>query len=176
MEIAMNLEEKKKTPIVGILMGSDSDYEVMKEASKVLERFGISHEMRVISAHRSPEVAMEYGKSASARGISVIIAGAGLAAHLAGAIAANTILPVIGVPLAASSLGGYESLLSTVMMPAGVPVAAVAIGKAGAINAALLAVQILALSDEGLRAKLEDYRKSLLEKVIEKDKGIGAKS
>ena len=167
---------KHKNPKVGILMGSDSDFDVMKEVSTILEQFDITYEMRVLSAHRSPDIVSEYSKSASSRGISLIIAGAGLAAHLAGTIAANTILPVIGIPLNASSLGGFESLLSTVMMPAGIPVATVAIGKTGAFNAGLLAVQILALADDTLKKKLEDYRKSLLDKVLEKDRKIQKRS
>ncbi|MBU1626182.1 5-(carboxyamino)imidazole ribonucleotide mutase, partial [bacterium] len=159
-----------------IVIGSESDLDIMKETEKILDQFGISYEMRIISAHRTPEIAAEYSKSASSRGISVIVAGAGLAAHLAGAIAANTILPVIGVPLNASSLGGYESLLSTVMMPPGVPVAAVAIGKPGATNAGILAAQILALSDDILKSKIEEYKITLKDKVIEKDTQLKNKS
>jgi len=166
------IDHKQDNPKIGIIMGSDSDLETMRETSKILDKFDISYEMRIISAHRSPQLAAEYSSTASSRGLKVIIAGAGLAAHLAGALAAHTILPVIGIPLNASSLGGYESLLSTVMMPAGIPVATVAIGKAGATNAGILAVQILALSDDSISNKLVNYKKSLFEKVIEKDKKV----
>jgi phosphoribosylaminoimidazole carboxylase PurE protein len=168
LQVKKDIKISKK-PKVGIIMGSDSDLEMMKNTSKTLDDFEIPYELRVISAHRCPDVASEYAKTASLRGIMVIIAGAGLAAHLAGVLASHTTLPVIGIPLNASSLGGFESLLSTVMMPPGVPVATVAIGKAGATNAAILAVQILALSDKNLKIKLENYKDTIRDKVIEKD-------
>ena len=141
-----------KKPVVSIVMGSDSDLEIMREAAKALEEFGIAYEIDVTSAHRSPRRTSEYAHGAAARGIKVIIAGAGGAAHLAGVIAAESTLPVIGVPVPSSSLQGLDSLLATVQMPAGIPVATVAIGKAGAANAGILAAQMLALSDAGLQA------------------------
>ncbi len=148
-------------PRVLILFGSDSDRAVMEEAAKVLESFGVASRMETASAHRSPDRVRDLVKDAPAQGVEVFIAGAGMANHLAGAVAAHTILPVIGVPLAGSSLSGADSLLSTVQMPAGVPVATVAIGSAGAKNAAVLAVQILALADRGLKLKLEDLKARL---------------
>ncbi|MDD5634633.1 MAG: 5-(carboxyamino)imidazole ribonucleotide mutase [Candidatus Omnitrophica bacterium] len=158
-------------PIVSIIMGSDSDLAVMTEASVVLKKFDIAHEIKILSAHRSPEDTAEFAKSAKKRGIKIIIAGAGGAAHLAGVIASHTILPVIGVPME-SKLNGVDSLLSTVQMPAGVPVATVAVGKAGATNAAILAAEILALSLEPISKKLEEYKKELVEKVKEKNKEL----
>ena len=152
---------------VGILMGSDSDLAVMSEAKKVLAELGVESEMRVLSAHRTPEEAGDFARNADERGFGVIICGAGLAAHLAGAIVAQTTLPVIGVPLSAGTLGGLDSLLSTVQMPPGLPVATVAIG--GAQNAALLAAAILALSDKALAQRLKDRRKSMREKVLAAD-------
>lgn len=148
-------------PKVGILMGSRSDLEVMREAAKVLEDFGVSHEMKVISAHRTPERARDYALTAEKRGLQVIIAGAGAAAHLAGFLAAHTILPILGVPLEGSPLKGFDALLSTVQMPGGVPVASMAIGKAGAKNAGLFAVQILSRSEADLVAKLNLYRQQM---------------
>lgn len=159
-------------PAVGIVMGSKSDLEVMEEARKVLKEFGVSCEMRILSAHRTPELAMEYAKSARQRGMKAIIAGAGMAAHLAGAMAAHTTLPIIGVPMANSSLGGMDALLSTVQMPPGVPVACMAIGKAGARNAAMFAVQILALSDANLEQALHQYRKSQIENILAQNEKI----
>ncbi len=150
---------KKAKPEVGILMGSSSDLEVMTTASAQLEELGIAHEVVVTSAHRSPEMTAEYTRSAKKRGIRVLIVGAGRAAHLAGAVAAHTNLPVLGVPLESGPLSGMDALLSTVQMPSGVPVGTLAIGSAGAKNAALLAAQILALSDKALAAKL-DRRKA----------------
>lgn len=144
--------------LVGILMGSESDREVMKHTSDILEDLDIPFEVNVMSAHRTPEKVSGYSSSASERGLKVIIAGAGLAAHLAGAVAAHTILPVIGVPLAAGPLNGMDSLLSTVQMPKGIPVATVAIGSHGARNAAYLAAQIIALEDENVAAKLRELR------------------
>jgi phosphoribosylaminoimidazole carboxylase PurE protein len=148
-------------PKVGILMGSRSDLEVMREAAKVLDDFGVSHEMKVISAHRTPERARDYALTAEKRGLQVIIAGAGAAAHLAGFLAAHTILPILGVPLEGSPLKGFDALLSTVQMPGGVPVASMAIGKAGAKNAGLFAVQILSRSEADLVAKLNLYRQQM---------------
>lgn len=150
-------------PLVGILMGSKSDSEVMGEAAKVLEEFGITHEMKVASAHRTPDLVHEYVSSAKARGIKIIIAGAGGAAHLAGVCASLTSLPVIGVPIQSKSLNGLDSLLSIVQMPSGVPVATVGIGSAK--NAGLLAVQMLALENEVLAAKLGAYRKKMGDEV-----------
>ncbi len=150
-------------------MGSESDREVMEHSAKILIEFGIPYEMRVISAHRSPEKAHKFGTNAADRGLQVIIAGAGKAAHLAGVLASLTTIPVIGVPMTTPDLGGLDSLLSTVQMPAGIPVATTAIGSAGAKNAALLAVAILSLSDEDLAGKLRGYRASLREKAHEAD-------
>jgi phosphoribosylaminoimidazole carboxylase PurE protein len=148
-------------PRVSILYGSESDRGTMEETARVLERFGVPHEMEAASAHRTPEKVRDHVRSASERGVAIFIAAAGMANHLAGAVAAQTTLPVIGVPLAGSPLGGIDALLSTVQMPAGVPVATVAIGSAGAKNAAVLAVEILALGDVGLRLKLEDFKQGL---------------
>src|SRR5438876_6655549 len=153
------------TPLVGILMGSKSDWEAMKQASDMLTRFGVPHESRVMSAHRTPAVVSEYASSAAGRGLQVIIAGAGGAAHLAGVVAAHTVLPVIGVPMQSAALNGIDSLLSTVQMPKGIPVATVAIGASGAANAALLAVAILATARPDLRAKLQAYRQELADQV-----------
>ena len=155
-------------PLVGIVMGSDSDFEIMQEAASVLKKFGVPYEMTVASAHRSPQRASEYAKTAMERGVRVIIAGAGHAAHLAGAMSAYTILPIIGVPIDSSCLKGLDSLLSTVQMPPGIPVATVSIGKPGAVNAGILALQILATSDVTLQAKLLDYKKQLASQVEEK--------
>src|SRR3990172_1169215 len=147
-----------KKPLVGILMGSDSDLSVMEETAKVLREFKVPYEMTVSSAHRTPRRTSDYAKNAESRGIKVIIAGAGLAAHLAGFIAAETTLPVIGVPMETGPLKGLDALLSTVQMPGGVPVAAMAIGKAGAKNAGIFAVEILATSDARLGAALAAYK------------------
>ncbi len=145
-------------PLVSILMGSDSDYEVMVEAAKALDQFGIPFEMTVSSAHRTPERTAGIVRSARERGVKVIIAGAGAAAHLAGVVAAETVLPVIAVPIDCTSLHGLDALLAMVQMPAGIPVATVAIGKAGARNAGLLAVQILALNDADLTRRLVEFK------------------
>jgi 5-(carboxyamino)imidazole ribonucleotide mutase len=150
--------------LVGILMGSKSDWETMRHADEMLTRFGIAHEARVSSAHRTPADTAAYASGAAGRGLEVIIAGAGGAAHLAGVIAAHTVLPVIGVPVT-SALNGLDSLLSTVQMPRGVPVATVAIGASGAANAGLLAVAILATSRPDLRARLQAFREELAEQV-----------
>jgi phosphoribosylaminoimidazole carboxylase PurE protein len=150
-------------PVVGILYGSPNDLEVMRDASAVLEHFGVQHEMIESSAHRNPERTRDYARTARERGLRVLICGAGMAAHLAGAVASETTLPVIGVPLAGGSLGGLDALLSTAQMPSGVPVAAVAIGAAGAKNAAVLAVQILALGDARLELAIEAFKEELAE-------------
>jgi phosphoribosylaminoimidazole carboxylase PurE protein len=158
---------------VAVVMGSDSDMPVMKACIDKLKDFGIEPIVRIISAHRTPDIAVEFAEAAAKNGIKVIIAAAGMAAHLAGAIAARTALPIIGVPLAADqSPAGIDALLSTVQMPPGIPVASMAIGKAGAINAAVFAVEILALSDEKIAAKLTDFRKAQRQKVIEKDSAV----
>lgn len=155
-----------QNPKVYVLMGSKSDWDIMKNASDTLKRFDIPHECRALSAHRTPDKVVELVSSAEDRGVEVIIAAAGGAAHLAGVVAAHTILPVLGVPMS-SALNGLDSLLSTVQMPGGIPVGTLAIGKAGAVNAALLAAAILARKDEGMRQKLHDFRKEQREKVIE---------
>lgn len=152
-------------PLVGVMMGSRSDWETMQHACAILERFGVPYEKRVTSAHRTPDLTAEYARTARGRGLKVIIAGAGGAAHLAGMAAAHTIIPVLGVPVKGSSLEGLDSLLSTVQMPAGVPVSTFAIGKAGATNAGLAALAILALSDPQLAEKLEAYRAGMREAV-----------
>jgi len=145
-------------PRIGIIMGSRSDWETMRRAAETLAEFGVPHETRVVSAHRTPERLYDYARSAAARGLRVIIAGAGGAAHLPGMAASMTRLPVLGVPVESKSLAGLDSLLSIAQMPAGVPVGTLAIGKAGAVNAALLAVAILATTDEGVAAKLDAWR------------------
>lgn len=145
-------------PLVGIMMGSASDADVMTQGAEVLRELGVPYEIGIYSAHRTPDRVEQFASQAEERGIRVLIAGAGAAAHLAGAVAARTHLPVIGVPLAGTALSGMDALLATVQMPAGFPVATVAIGKAGAINAALLAAQILALEDSDLRKRLGEYR------------------
>jgi 5-(carboxyamino)imidazole ribonucleotide mutase len=152
-------------PLVGILMGSKSDWDTMRHAHETLEKFGVAHESRVISAHRTPQLAAEYANTAEARGLQAIIAGAGGAAHLAGVIAAHTLLPVLGVPMESAALKGMDSLLATVQMPAGIPVGTLAIGRAGATNAALLAMAMLALHDAALRDKLRRYREDMAAKV-----------
>jgi phosphoribosylaminoimidazole carboxylase PurE protein len=162
---------KDRKALVGIVMGSDSDLPVMEETAKTLDGFGVPYEMTICSAHRSPERTIEYARKAAGRGIGVLIAGAGGAAHLAGVMAAYTILPVIGVPME-SGLMGLDSLLSTVQMPGGVPVATVAIGKAGARNAGILAVQILAGKHGELKKFLLRYKAALAAKVEEKDQKI----
>ncbi len=153
-------------------MGSDSDLEIMNESAKQLEAFGIPYEIDVTSAHRAPRKTSKYASEAAGRGIKVIIAAAGGAAHLAGVIAAETTLPVIGVPIPSTSLNGMDSLLAIVQMPAGIPVATVAIGKAGATNAAILAAQILALSDPGVAEKMHAHKEKLAKGVEEKSKKL----
>jgi phosphoribosylaminoimidazole carboxylase PurE protein len=158
-------EKAAARPLVGILMGSTSDLDVMNEAARILEDLGIAHEVVVTSAHRSPQKTAEYAANAAGRGLQVLIVAAGLAAHLAGAVAASTTLPVLGVPLDSGSLRGMDALLSTVMMPAGVPVGTLAIGAAGARNAALLAAQILALSDARLARALVLRKRTMADAV-----------
>lgn len=152
---------------VSIVMGSKSDLPVMENTMEMLKEFGVSYEVRVLSAHRTPEETHEYALGLKEKGVKVVIAAAGGAAHLAGVIAGTTTLPVIGVPVQTSALGGMDSLLSIVQMPKGIPVATVAIGKAGAANAAILAVQMIALSDETLAEKLVEYKKSMAAKIME---------
>ena len=153
------------TPLVGIVMGSDSDWPLVKKTCETLDAFGVAYETRVISAHRTPEVAIEYSKTAEARGLKCIIAAAGGAAHLGGVLAAATVLPVIGIPVAGGALNGLDALYATVQMPGGVPVATVAVGNAGPVNAALLAVQILGTADAELREKFRAYKEELKTKV-----------
>jgi 5-(carboxyamino)imidazole ribonucleotide mutase len=153
------------TPLVAVIMGSKSDWETMRHADDTLTEFGVSHECRVMSAHRTPHLASEFASGAAARGIEIIIAAAGGAAHLAGVLAAHTILPVLGVPMKSDALNGIDSLLATVQMPAGIPVGTLAIGKPGAINAALFAIAILANSRPQLRTKLEEFRESQEQQV-----------
>ena len=159
-------------PQVSIVMGSDSDLEIMCEAGKALDDFGIAYELDVTSAHRSPDRSADFAKKAAERGIKVIIAGAGGAAHLAGVIAAHTILPVIGVPIPSTSLNGMDSLLSTVQMPAGIPVATVAIGRPGATNAGILAAQMIALADHDIAEKMHAHKEKLARGVEEKSKKL----
>jgi len=163
-----------RSPLVGIVMGSDSDLEIMKAASAVLQEFDIAYEMTVASAHRSPHRAAEFASSAQQRGLKVIIAGAGHAAHLAGVLAAHTSLPIIGVPIDSSCLQGLDSLLATVQMPPGIPVATMAIGKSGARNAGIFASQILALSDPGLGTKLDQFKQDMARGVDQKAKKVEA--
>jgi 5-(carboxyamino)imidazole ribonucleotide mutase len=150
-----------EAPLVGILVGSASDLPIIQQGTAILERFGIPHELRVISAHRNPDLVDEYARTAEERGMVVVICGAGMANHLAGAVAARTALPVIGVPLSGSQLGGVDALYSTVQMPRGVPVATVAID--GAVNAAILAAQIIAVRDPHVKAKIYEFKDSLAE-------------
>jgi 5-(carboxyamino)imidazole ribonucleotide mutase len=159
-------------PQVLIVMGSDSDLPVMEKAAKVLKEFGVSHEIRISSAHRCPHRTASLAAEAAGRGIRVIIAGAGMAAHLAGVIAAETILPVIGVPIGGGALNGVDALYSTVQMPGGIPVATMAIGKAGAKNAGLFAVQVLALTDAALAAKFREYKVKMEQEVEAKDTAL----
>ncbi len=154
-------------PKIGVIMGSSSDWETMKHACDVLDELGVAYEKKVVSAHRTPDLMFEYAEQARGRGIQVIIAGAGGAAHLPGMVAAKTTLPVIGVPVQSRALNGLDSLLSIVQMPGGVPVATVAIGKAGATNAGLLAAQILSTTDGQLAAKLEARREAIKQQVLE---------
>ncbi len=164
-----------KKKCIGIVMGSDSDLNTMQETLDVLNEFVVEYDVDVVSCHRSPHRAYKYAMEAEKKGYKVIIGGAGGAAHLAGIIAAITPLPVIGVPMLTSDLGGLDSLYSTIQMPGGVPVAAVGIGKAGAKNAAILAIEILGTSDKKLRQKIVNYKKKLAEKVLQKDKNVKRK-
>jgi 5-(carboxyamino)imidazole ribonucleotide mutase len=159
------MPDKNAQPLVGIIMGSKSDWETMRAAAETLTRFGVAHESKVVSAHRTPGWMVEYASNAESRGIQVIVAGAGGAAHLPGMVAANTLLPVLGVPVESHALKGLDSLLSIVQMPGGVPVGTLAIGKAGAQNAALLAVAILANHDPALREKLRVFRQEQANQV-----------
>ena len=159
-------------PIVGIVMGSDSDWPVVEKACATLDKFGVAYETRVISAHRTPETAIDYSKTAEGRGLKVVIAAAGGAAHLAGVLASSTVLPVIGIPVAGGALNGLDALYATVQMPGGVPVATVAVGSAGPVNAALLAVQILGTADAALREKFHAHKAEIAAKVAVADKRI----
>ena len=159
-------------PVVGIIMGSDSDLQVMQDAANVLKQFEIPYEIGVYSAHRSPHRTAEYVKSARQRGLKVIIAGAGGSAHLAGVAAAETTLPVIGVPIDSSPLKGFDALLATVQMPPGVPVATMGVGKSGATNAAIFAAQILALNDDNLAKRLVEHKEQLEKSIAEKSQKI----
>jgi phosphoribosylaminoimidazole carboxylase PurE protein len=161
--------EQARTAVVGILMGSDTDLPVMNEAGRTLEKFGIAYEMEVVSAHRTPARAHEYAATAVNRGLKVLIVGAGAAAHLAGVMAANTTLPVIGVPLATSALNGLDALLATVQMPGGIPVATMAIDKAGAVNAAIFTAEILGLFDPEIARRLVAHKDELVRGVAEKN-------
>lgn len=157
---------------VSVIMGSDSDLETMKETTNLLKKFGIGHEVKILSAHRSPDMTADFAKKADRRGIKVIIAGAGGAAHLAGVVASLTTLPVIGVPMETKALKGIDSLLSTVQMPSGIPVAAVAIGKAGAKNAAILTAEILGIRNKKLKEKLKAHKEKLVNSVKAKNEKL----
>lgn len=172
----MNVEKlggKTMTAKIFVIMGSTSDWETMKEACQILDEFGVSYEKKVVSAHRTPDLMFEYAQNARKKGIKIIIAGAGGAAHLPGMVASKTTLPVIGVPVQSRTLNGLDSLLSIVQMPGGVPVATTAIGKAGAINAGLLAIQMLSMYDLELEAKLAERRSMLAKTVIESSDQLG---
>lgn len=155
-----------QNPLIGIIMGSQSDWETMQKAALILDQFEIPYEIKIVSAHRTPDYLTDYAKSAESRGIQVIIAGAGGAAHLPGMTAAHTILPVLGVPILSKALQGIDSLLSIAQMPKGIPVGTLAIGEPGAINAALLAISILALNNPVLNSKLKNYRKTQTQQVL----------
>jgi 5-(carboxyamino)imidazole ribonucleotide mutase len=154
------------SPLVAVIMGSKNDFAVMRAAVEVLREFGVAHEVKVVSAHRTPELMFHYANSAAGRGLRIIIAGAGGAAHLPGMVAANTVLPVLGVPIAATALQGFDALLSIVQMPKGIPVGTLAIGASGAMNAGLLAVQMLATTDAALQAKLVAWRNARRDEVL----------
>ncbi|MBI4465098.1 MAG: 5-(carboxyamino)imidazole ribonucleotide mutase [Acidobacteria bacterium] len=162
------MSRKNHKPLVGIIMGSDSDLPIMTETARTLQQLDIPFELEITSAHRSPARSAEYARTAAKRGLKVIVAGAGGAFHLAGVIAAETILPVLAVPMPNSPLGGLDSLLSTVQMPGGVPVGVMGLGKAGAVNAAIFATQILATSDEPLRRRLLEHKEKMAREVAEK--------
>jgi len=161
------MNKQSESPLVGIIMGSQSDWDVMQKSTKILEELGIVYEAKIVSAHRTPDRLYKYASEAESRGINVIIAGAGGAAHLPGMVAAITHLPVLGVPVSSKSLKGMDSLLSIVQMPGGVPVGTLAIGEAGAKNAALLAASILALKDDKIKVKLKKFRQNQTESVAE---------
>ncbi len=168
----MKAKSARNTVLVSIVMGSDSDLPIMTEAVKILDEFGIGYELILTSAHRTPERTTKFAKTAAARGVKVIIVGAGAAAHLAGVIASQTLLPVIGVPIDATSLHGMDALLSTVQMPGGIPVATMAVGKAGAKNAALFAIRFLALGDQSLTTKLTAYAAKMVKDVEKKQETL----
>ena len=170
----MKAKSAGKKILVSVVMGSDSDLPVMTEAAKILDEFGIGYELVLTSAHRTPERTTQFAKTAAARGVKIIIVGAGAAAHLAGVIASQTLLPVIGVPINATSMNGLDALLSTVQMPGGIPVATMAIGKAGAKNAALLAIRFLALEDKTVSARLAVYVKQMARDVEKKHRSLKA--
>lgn len=165
----------KRKPVISLVMGSDSDFPKLEGVVNTLDEFGVPYEVHVMSAHRTPDKAAAFAAGAEKKGLQVILAAAGGAAHLAGVIAGHTILPVIGIPIGGTALSGLDSLLSTVQMPSGVPVATVAVGSAGGTNAALLAVQILARSNKSLAKKLREYKRSLARKVASKDKALQKK-
>jgi 5-(carboxyamino)imidazole ribonucleotide mutase len=166
---AMSKKPARPAPVVGLVMGSDSDWPLVSKAHETLAELGIPHEVRVMSAHRTPDLAHEYSATAESRGLKVILAAAGGAAHLAGVLAAGTTLPVIGIPVPGGSLGGLEALLATVQMPSGIPVATVALSSSGPANAAILAAEILALSDPALKERLRARKKALHDKVVAAD-------
>ncbi len=168
----MTAKSAKNNVLVSVVMGSDSDLPIMTEAVKILDEFGIGSELILTSAHRTPERTTKFAKTAATRGVKIIIAGAGAAAHLAGVIASQTLLPVIGVPIDATSLNGLDALLSTAQMPGGIPVATMAIGKAGAKNAALFAVRLLALEDQSLNKKLAAYMAKMAKEVEKKQENL----
>lgn len=161
-------------PLVGIVMGSDSDWSLVKTAVEVLQKFGVGFEVRVISAHRTPELATQYAATAEERGLQVIIAAAGGAAHLGGVLAAHTVLPVVGIPIPGGALNGLDSLYATIQMPAGIPVATVTLGSAGPVNAALFAIQILGSANPELRVKFHAYKEELKEKVAQGNQRVNA--
>ena len=162
-------------PLVGIVMGSDSDFPKIKGALDALMQFGVPFEVHVMSAHRTPQLVEQFAKNARANGLRVLLAAAGGAAHLAGVVASHTTLPVIGIPVATDVMGGLDSLLSTVQMPGDIPVATVGVGSGGAKNAGILAVEILAVADAELQKKLEDFRTALVQKILDKDANLQAK-
>jgi 5-(carboxyamino)imidazole ribonucleotide mutase len=164
--------KEKTRPLVSVVMGSDSDFPIMSETIKVLEDFGIPHEVFLTSAHRSPERTTSFAKGAAKKGLKVIIVGAGAAAHLAGVIASQSLLPVIGIPIDATALGGIDALLSIAQMPGGVPVATMAVGRAGAKNAALLAIRILAVEDKSLQKKLQAFIQKMAQDIERKQENL----
>lgn len=164
----------KKKPLVGIVMGSDSDWPILQAASQTLTAFGIAHEVRVISAHRTPDEAAAYAAGAARRGLKILMSAAGGAAHLGGVLAAQTTLPVIGIPIKSGALNGIDSLLATIQMPAGIPVATVTLGSAGPVNAAIFAAQILALSDPAIARAVQAHKRSLKRKVFQGDAHVQA--